>query len=100
IRDFHVTGVQTCAPPIYSRALALANISAETPDPQSGRIERDEQGNPTGFMADEPCRWVKAGPTAPPTAAPDGAELVRSAQAALTIGRASGRERAWRAAER
>ncbi|MFM7204502.1 MAG: amidohydrolase [Myxococcota bacterium] len=35
---------------VNSRALALANITAETEDPEDGRIERDEDGNPTGLL--------------------------------------------------
>src|SRR5690606_39748412 len=33
IRDFHVTGVQTCALPIYTLALALAGITVLKPSP-------------------------------------------------------------------
>ena len=35
-----------------SRALALAGIDKNTPDPVGGRIERDAQGNPTGVFVD------------------------------------------------
>ena len=33
-----------------SRALELAGITADTPDPKDGRIERDAEGNPTGSL--------------------------------------------------
>lgn len=33
-----------------SRALELAGITADTPDPVDGRIERDEQGDPSGTL--------------------------------------------------
>ena len=33
-----------------SRAMALAGISADSPDPYGGQIMRDEQGEPTGIM--------------------------------------------------
>lgn len=33
-----------------SRALALAGITAETPDPPGGEIQRDQHGNPTGIL--------------------------------------------------
>ena len=35
---------------VNSRALALAGISATTPDPADGRIERDAAGNPVGAL--------------------------------------------------
>ena len=35
-----------------SVALALANITAKTPDPPGGEIIRDAQGNPTGVLRD------------------------------------------------
>ncbi|OIJ23864.1 amidohydrolase [Nocardioides luteus] len=35
---------------VNSRALELAGISAHTPDPADGRIERDASGNPTGAL--------------------------------------------------
>jgi hypothetical protein len=35
---------------VNSRALEIAGISRETPDPPDGRIERDADGNPTGTL--------------------------------------------------
>ena len=35
---------------VNSAALARAGITAETPDPPHGRIERDTDGNPTGTL--------------------------------------------------
>jgi predicted amidohydrolase YtcJ len=35
---------------VSSRTLALAGIDAHTPDPPSGRIERDASGQPTGIL--------------------------------------------------
>ena len=37
---------------VNSAALRLAGISATTPDPQGGRILRDEKRNPTGVLVD------------------------------------------------
>eukprot|EP01034_Spumella_vulgaris_P028142 gene28142-34955_t len=37
---------------VNSKALALAGISHETPDPAGGKIERDEIGRPTGILVD------------------------------------------------
>jgi predicted amidohydrolase YtcJ len=53
---------------VSSRALELAGITAETPDPPDGRIERDEDGTPTGTLHEGAVPLV--GRLLPPT--PDG----------------------------
>ncbi len=35
-----------------TRALELAGVSRDTPDPQGGRFERDEDGNPNGVLTE------------------------------------------------
>lgn len=35
---------------LNTRALELAGITAETPDPDDGRVERDDRGRPTGVL--------------------------------------------------
>jgi len=42
-RDHHAAWVN-------SRALELAGVAAETPDPADGRVERDQAGNPVGTL--------------------------------------------------
>jgi predicted amidohydrolase YtcJ len=46
--DFHSIWVN-------SAALRLANITAQTPDPAGGRIERDGDGEPTGMLFEGPA---------------------------------------------
>ena len=41
-----------------TRALALAGVTAATPDPVGGRIERDAVGNPTGVLVDAAMKLV------------------------------------------
>jgi len=35
---------------VNSRALQLAGVTRDTPDPEGGRFERDESGEPTGYV--------------------------------------------------
>ena len=41
---------------VNSRALALAGISKDTPDPEGGEIFRDERGEPIGVLAEPPAQ--------------------------------------------
>ena len=35
---------------VNSAALKIAGITGETPDPPYGKIEKDEKGEPTGYL--------------------------------------------------
>ena len=41
------------------RALSLAGITADTPDPEGGRIDRDARGEPTGVLRESAMRLVE-----------------------------------------
>jgi predicted amidohydrolase YtcJ len=70
---------------VNSRALALAGVTAATPDPPGGKIWRDEAGNPTGLLDDAAQDLVeKVVPT------PTAADNVKSAKAALDAMRRQG----------
>lgn len=71
-RDHHAAWVNTLA-------LERAGIDASTPDPFSGRIERDERGNPSGALHDGAMALVTK--VLPPTS-PE--ELRAALRAALT----------------
>jgi predicted amidohydrolase YtcJ len=43
---------------VNSRALELAGITEDTPDPRDGRIERDERGRPTGMLQEGAAELV------------------------------------------
>ncbi len=45
---------------VNSAALKLAGISASTPDPVNGRIQRDAGGNPTGILFEDAVKLVEA----------------------------------------
>jgi|GEM_PF-2258072 len=51
--DFHNSWVN-------SRALEIAGITSETPNPPNGEFVRDELGNPTGLLKDGAQRIVRA----------------------------------------
>ncbi|WP_298194566.1 amidohydrolase family protein [Novosphingobium sp.] len=51
-----------------SRALALAEITAATPNPEGGIIERDEKGNPTGILRETAGRLISIKVPAQPLA--------------------------------
>jgi predicted amidohydrolase YtcJ len=80
-REHPVVLGRTCGHIIVanSRALQLAGISAATPDPPGGQIDRDEQGQPTGVLRETAMGLVRA--IQPP---PSEAEL---AQALIGAGR-------------
>jgi predicted amidohydrolase YtcJ len=70
---------------VNSRALALAKITAQTPDPVGGRLDRDKAGMPTGILEDaaqEPIEALLPAPTA--------ADYVAGARAALDALRRQG----------
>lgn len=41
-----------------SKALQMAGINRDTPDPQGGKIEKDAQGNPTGILVDNAMELI------------------------------------------
>jgi predicted amidohydrolase YtcJ len=43
---------------VNSKALELAGVTRETPDPPAGRIERDSLGNPSGTLRETAARLV------------------------------------------
>jgi predicted amidohydrolase YtcJ len=45
---------------VNSRALELAGITRDTPDPASGRIERDHRGEPTGMLQEGAISLVES----------------------------------------
>jgi predicted amidohydrolase YtcJ len=71
-RDYHGVWVNT-------RALELAGITAATPDPAGGRIERDEQGEPMGTLQEQAMHLVLD--LAPPPTHADRLAGIRAATA-------------------
>jgi predicted amidohydrolase YtcJ len=45
---------------VNSQALALAGITAATPDPDGGHIQRDDNGEPTGILLETAMRLVQS----------------------------------------
>jgi predicted amidohydrolase YtcJ len=66
---------------VGSRALALAGVDAQTPDPPDGRIERDRSGAPQGTLHEGAMKLVER--LLPATTAEEWEEGVRLAQAEL-----------------
>ncbi|MEV7398516.1 amidohydrolase [Aeromicrobium sp. NPDC092404] len=73
-RDHHSAWVNTTA-------LELAGITAATPDPADGRIERDDRGEPTGALHEGAMGLV--GRLVPPPTGADIAGALQTAQAYL-----------------
>ena len=44
---------------VNTKALQMAYLSRETPDPEHGRIERDAQGNPSGTLRESAMNLVR-----------------------------------------
>jgi hypothetical protein len=63
---------------VNARALELAGVTAATPDPMGGRIERDSAGRPTGVLVDNAMALVRR-----VLPAPSAAELRARALAAI-----------------
>jgi predicted amidohydrolase YtcJ len=66
---------------VNSRALGLAGITRDTPDPADGRIERDERGEPIGTLQEGALRLVED--LLPATAADEFDAALDRAQALL-----------------
>lgn len=66
---------------VNSAALKLAGVTAETPDPPDGRIERDADGRPTGALHEGAMRLV--GDRVPPPTDVDLESALLTAQAYL-----------------
>src|SRR5690606_4461630 len=43
---------------VNSKALELAGITANTPDPEAGTIDRDEHGEPTGVLRETAANLI------------------------------------------
>lgn len=66
---------------VNSAALKLANITAATPDPAGGRIERDAGGNPNGVLVDGAMKLVTA--VVPPLSAAENDAALKKALAIM-----------------
>src|SRR5581483_4831518 len=70
---------------VNSRALAMAGIGRDTPDPPDGRIERDEHGEPSGTLHEGACAAVSRLVPAPGPADLDAA-LLAGQERLLSLG--------------
>ncbi|WP_300538822.1 amidohydrolase, partial [Sphingosinicella sp.] len=68
-----------------SAALKASGITAKTPDPAGGRIERDADGEPTGVLVDTAMALVEK-KLPPPTAAENAAALETALQIMASVG--------------
>src|SRR5690606_40409555 len=93
IRDFHVTGVQTCALPILTPSDPTARPEWNADDTLPDRVVLSEP--PFGVGGARGVDPWEITPGAPPvrTASPTGRRLLRDATLRREIGRASCRER-------
>jgi predicted amidohydrolase YtcJ len=66
---------------VNTRALEMAGITRDTPDPADGRIERDQDGEPQGTLHEGAMDLARR--LVPPTTRADLAEALRLAQAYL-----------------
>jgi len=67
---------------VNSRALALAGITEQTPNPPGGSIDRDARGKATGILQDAASQLVRS--KLPPRTTADAVEDARAAVKALT----------------
>jgi hypothetical protein len=70
---------------VNSRALALAGVDASTPDPDDGRLERDERGEPSGTLHEGAMRLVEQ-LTPPVTPDEEHAGLLEAQRVMLSLG--------------
>lgn len=56
----YLTRIDGHAAWVNKRALDIAGITRETPDPSGGRLIRDKKGNPTGVLIDAAMRLVSS----------------------------------------
>jgi predicted amidohydrolase YtcJ len=78
----HVSGHLSVA---NTAALKLAGITADTPDPAGGVIERDAQGQPTGIVKDR-AMWLLGSLLPPPTKEDGVKALAYLSRAAAEVG--------------
>lgn len=79
---------------LNSAALRLGGITAATPDPPDGRIERDEQGAPTGVLHEGAATAFEAN-VVPAPSVTDWADALRTGQAHLHRLGVTGWQDAW-----
>ena len=63
---------------VNSLALELAGITAATPDPEGGQIQRDHEGQPTGIFIETAMELIRA--AVPPHTATERLDALRAAQ--------------------